>query len=260
MKQERIDEVWTMLDRAELARIASEGPPCVFATVSGAHLYGFASPDSDVDLRGSFLTSARDMLGLRPPPETITKTLDRPGLELDYVAHDLRKFAAMMVKHNGYALEQLFSPLVVVTSPLHEELKALGRGCVTRGVVRHYLGFAGGRRKRLREPEATVKHLLYAYRVYLSGIHAMETGEIDANIESVNERFRLAQIDELAERKRGGAELSRLAEGEVERHETELDALETRLHRAHEQSSLPEEATSAAAIEDFVVRARLEQR
>lgn len=260
MKPDRIDEVWRMLDRAELARVANDGPPCVFATVSGAHLYGFASPDSDVDLRGSFLASAREMLGLRPPPETITKTLDRPGLELDYVAHDLRKFAAMMVRHNGYVLEQLFSPLVVVTSALHDELRALGRGCVTRGIVRHYLGFAGGRRNRLREPEPTVKHLLYAYRVYLTGIHAMESGEIDANVESVNERLRLSQIDELVARKRAGAELSKLAGGEIERHEAALDALEARLHRAHAESSLPEEATSSEALEDLVVRARLEQR
>jgi uncharacterized protein len=28
--------------------------PPLFATVSGAHLYGFASPDSDIDLRGAY--------------------------------------------------------------------------------------------------------------------------------------------------------------------------------------------------------------
>jgi uncharacterized protein len=81
-----------------------------------------------------------------------------------------------MTNHNGYVLEQLFSPLVVLTTPAHQELLELGRGCVIKPTVRHYQGFAKGRRKRLAEPEPTVKHLLYAYRVLLTGVHLMQTG------------------------------------------------------------------------------------
>ncbi|MFF5225368.1 DNA polymerase beta superfamily protein [Dactylosporangium sp. NPDC000521] len=33
--------------------------PLLFATVSGAHLYGFASVDSDLDLRGAHLLAAK---------------------------------------------------------------------------------------------------------------------------------------------------------------------------------------------------------
>ena len=47
-------EVWEMLDRDHLMEVARKGPEPIFATISGAHLYGFASPDSDVDLRGAF--------------------------------------------------------------------------------------------------------------------------------------------------------------------------------------------------------------
>jgi len=36
-----------------LKRIVATQPyPLLFATISGAHLYGFPSPDSDFDLRG----------------------------------------------------------------------------------------------------------------------------------------------------------------------------------------------------------------
>ena len=39
---------------ARLPAIAKAQPyPLLFATVSGAHLYGFPSPDSDFDLRGT---------------------------------------------------------------------------------------------------------------------------------------------------------------------------------------------------------------
>ena len=42
--------------------IATQPYPLLFATISGAHLYGFPSPDSDFDLRGAHvlpLTSPR---------------------------------------------------------------------------------------------------------------------------------------------------------------------------------------------------------
>jgi hypothetical protein len=105
---------------------------------------------------------ARCWACIRPPITIEDKTI----IDLDWVAHDILKFARLMTNHNGYVLEQLFSPLIVLTTPAHQELLELGRGCVTKPTVRHYQGFAKGRRKRLAEPEPTVKHLLYAYRVH----------------------------------------------------------------------------------------------
>src|SRR4051812_40703591 len=46
------------------------------------------------------------------------------------------------VRCNGYVLEQVLSPLVVVTSPEHEELVALAPDCLTRWHSHHYRGFA----------------------------------------------------------------------------------------------------------------------
>lgn len=256
MKIDQLEATWSLLDRRWLESVACRGPEPVFATVSGAHLYGFASPDSDVDLRGAFLLPLRDVLGLHASPETIT-VAEKGPVDLDWVAHDLRKFVRMLTGHNGYALEQLFSPLVVSSTPAFEELRELGLGCVTRPTVRHYLGFARGRRERLREPDATVKHLLYAYRVLLSGIHAMRTGEIVADLPSLADAVRVDGLSELAERKRAGAEAVRLARGEAEEHGRRLDALEETLRDAHAKSALPEEPTTTAALEDLVIRLRL---
>lgn len=256
VKQEDIDEVWRMLDRKRLADITAQGPRPVFATISGAHLYGFASPDSDVDLRGAFLLRAEEMLSINPPKETIMIE-DNTDIELDWVAHDLRKFARMMVNHNGYVMEQLFSPLVVVTTELHKQLMELGRGCITRSMVHHYLGFARGRRKRLEEPGATVKHLLYAYRVYLSGIHLMRTGVVESNLAQLNEAQPLPEVAELIARKRDGTEHMQLCDGDLEFHNGHLDRIEALLHVAHAESSLPEEPKTATALDELVVRARL---
>jgi len=256
MNEEMQREVWGMVDREHLAQVARKGPEPIFATISGAHLYGFASPDSDVDLRGAFMLPARDVLGLHPPDETITIE-DKTIIDLDWVAHDIRKFARLMTNHNGYVLEQLYSPLVVVTTPAHEELLRLGKGCITRPTVRHYQGFARGRRHRLAEPDPTVKHLLYAYRVFLSGIHLMQTGEVVANIQVLNERFRLGEVDELVARKRAGAEKMALEERDHVQHGKVLDRLEQQLQAAYDDSRLPEEPTTAAALDQFVVDLRL---
>jgi uncharacterized protein len=258
-RPESYASVWQMLDRARLEAIVSTGNEALFATISGAHLYGFASPNSDVDLRGAFILPASAFLGLGVPEETVSIADDSPGLELDWVAHDVRKFARMMTQDNGYVLEQLYSPLIVVGGNEHERLKELGRGCVTRGLFRHYRGFAQGRRKLLGEANPTVKHLLYAYRVYLTGIRALRTGVIEANLLELNQEFRLSQVDELVARKRAGAEKMALAANEVEEHSKFLDQLEADLGTAYDQSSLPEQATTRADLERFVVDIRLER-
>jgi len=47
-----------MKDPRLLAEVAAHPFPLLFATVSGAHLYGFPSPDSDYDLRGAHVALA----------------------------------------------------------------------------------------------------------------------------------------------------------------------------------------------------------
>ena len=61
--------------------------------MSGAHLYGFASPDSDVDLRGAFLLPAQALLGLHPVVANITTLNERfrkEALNAQYV-HGLKR-------------------------------------------------------------------------------------------------------------------------------------------------------------------------
>jgi hypothetical protein len=59
-----------------LARhVAAQPYPLLFSSISGAHLYGFSSADSDVDLRGMHLLPPGAFLGLDPPAdETIART------------------------------------------------------------------------------------------------------------------------------------------------------------------------------------------
>src|SRR5688572_3372273 len=109
--------------------VRSQPYPLLFVTISGAHLYGFPSPDSDYDLRGVHILPVREVVGLESEQETVEAQGDRHGIELDLVTHDARKFFTLMLKKNGYVLEQLYSPLVVHTTPEHEELRQIGHSC-----------------------------------------------------------------------------------------------------------------------------------
>src|SRR5205823_6817624 len=145
--------------------IAAQPYPLIFATISGAHLYGFPSPDSDYDLRGIHVLPLARALSLFPKEETIEVAGVHHGLEMDLVTHDAKKFFGLMLKKNGYVLEQLYSPLIVHTTPEHEELKQIGRGCITRYHSYHYLGFAETQWKLFeREQPRRAKPLLYVYR------------------------------------------------------------------------------------------------
>ena len=146
-----------------LKRIVAAQPyPLLFATISGAHLYGFPSPDSDFDLRGAHVLPLEKIAGLDVCDETVEDSRVIDGLDMDIVSHDVKKFLGLLLKKNGYVLEQLFSPLIVHTTPEHVELKSIARGCITKHHSHHYFGFAETQWKLfLKESPCRVKPLLY---------------------------------------------------------------------------------------------------
>lgn len=237
--------------------------PLVFATVSGAHLYGFPSRDSDVDLRGVHLLPAADLVGLRPPEETRSRMWLREGVELDLVTHDLRKFVRLLLRRNGYVLEQLLSPLVVHSTPTHQQLIALAPAVVTRHHAHHYRGFARTQ-WRLYEKSGELKPLLYTYRVLLTGIHLMRGGRLQAHLPTLLQEVPEAPagLSELIAAKAEAEHLpaadlgdaAGLAEPETAR--AEVERLHALLDEAQESSRLPTETSAFDALHDLVVGAR----
>src|SRR5437879_1716608 len=214
--------------------------PRLFATISGAHLYGFPSPDSDFDLRGVHLLPLKEVVGLKIGRETIEKSGIHDGLEIDLVTHDAKKFFGLLLKKNGYVLEQVFSPLIVHTTPEHAELKEIAAQCVTRHHAHHYLGFAETQWKLFqKESPPRVKPLLYVYRVLLTGIHLMQTGVVEANLARLNETARLPYVNDLIQRKVNGTEHETLSDADLSFHRGEYDRLRSKLEQAHEASGLP---------------------
>ncbi|MET9469153.1 nucleotidyltransferase domain-containing protein [Streptomyces sp. NPDC006544] len=241
----------------DLAPVVAEQPdPLLFATVSGAHLYGFPSRDSDVDLRGAHLLPAAELLSLRDPQETRSRMWFRDGTEMDLVTHDLRKFVRLMLNRNGYVLEQLLSPLVVHTTPAHRELVSLAPGVLTSHHAHHYRGFAGTQ-WRLFGKTAGLKPLLYTFRALLTGIHLMRSARVQAHLPTLldevpeSPRYLAGLIEAKAEAEHGAA-----AGVDVGRLERDYEVLLGVLDEARAASALPQHTEAFAALDAFVVRRR----
>jgi hypothetical protein len=191
----------------------------------------------------------------------------------------VRNCFGLLLKKNGYVLEQLFSPLIVHTTPEHEELKEIcrarisstspnplpgrgGEGVIKKHHSHHYFGFAETQWKLfLKESPRRVKPLLYVYRVLLTGIHLMRTGEVEANLVTLNNEFRLPYIGDLVARKLSG-ESTTLADADVAFHQREYERLRAELRAAHDASRLPElpSEQTRAALNDLLLRVRLNSK
>lgn len=254
----------TVLDLSALATSAGQQPyQLLFATVSGAHLYGFPSRNSDVDLRGVHLLPLQEVVGLRTGPETLTHTWTEDGIEIDLVTHDAAKFFRLLLRRNGYVLEQVLSPLQVVTNDDHIELCDIARQCITRNHAHHYRGFARTQWD-LYGKTRELKPLLYTFRVLLTGIWLMQTGEVEASLPALLAKANAPKyVDDLIVRKEVD-EHERVAETEpsFETLAADVDDLHRELDEASTRSPLPQSPPQdvAIALHDLLLRLRLRSR
>ena len=220
----------------------------IYRCIVGSRAFGLDTDGSDVPLE--------QIAGLRRGDATVERMSAGPP-ELDLVTHDAEKFFRLLLKPNGYVLEQLHSPLVLATSPEHDELREIARGCVTRLHVRHYAGFAENQWRLFEKDEQPrVKPLLYVFRVLLTGIHLLRTGEVEANLVRLNGAARLSFIDELIARKTNGSERERLTCADVALYRVEYERLFAALLEAGETSPLPEAPSAHEALNDLLLRLR----
>jgi predicted nucleotidyltransferase len=247
-----------VIDRRALPDAPSQ---FVFLTLSGAHIYGFPSLDSDLDIRGAHLLPLDVVTGLVPVSETYESTgIEVEGTEVDCVSHDLKKYLTLLTKKNGYVLEQIFSSLVVFDDGSLDEIRRLAQGAMTRHVVHHYRGFF---RKQvelvLKEESPTAKSVLYLFRVVMTGLHLLRTGEVVTDVNRLNgENHRMEIVRELVSRKmESGEKQGRLRPEESKVLLAEARKLEAQLLPESESSSLPETVENLDDLNRFLVRRRI---
>ncbi len=239
---------------------ASDRLPLLWLALSGAHAYGFPSEDSDLDLKGVHVVPARALLGFREAQDAVDVVSAWEGREYDFTSNEVGHVARLLLRGNGNMFERFLGPFPVVTTPAGNRMRALARNSLSRKVAHHYGGFFRGMMREYRTEAGaglrTAKRLLYAYRVALTGIHLLLTGELVTNVVSLYEEYECPNLLELVDRKRS-REKGMIPEEDEPRYLVELARLEQVLEGAALRSVLPDAPMNRGELEDAIVATRL---
>jgi uncharacterized protein len=133
----------------------------LFACESGSRGWGFASPDSDYDVRFVYVNRLDWYLTVEPGRDVIEQPISG---ELDVNGWDLRKALKLLHSSNPVLLEWLRSPIVYMQDEaLAAELRSLTEQHLSMGrAYHHYVSMA---KKNLREHllGETVRYKKYLY-------------------------------------------------------------------------------------------------
>lgn len=155
---------------------AETGCRVLHACESGSRAWGFASRDSDWDVRFVFAWPRDAYLRVQLPASTLTRQL--PG-DLDVSGWDLRMALSHFAKSNASFLEWLGSPMVYrQDADFREALERLRAGHFQpRAAMDHYLGLAKSLwRSGGEDGPINGKRCLYVLRAVLAAQWALEKG------------------------------------------------------------------------------------
>ncbi|MDO8459944.1 MAG: nucleotidyltransferase domain-containing protein, partial [Nanoarchaeota archaeon] len=108
----------------------------LLAIESGSRAWGFASNDSDYDIRCMHVGRVNDYLGLYNPPQQINLSKDN----LDIESWDIQKFTQLCLKSNPQIAEWLRSPIIYFDSPVRKKFKEyFDKGCSLEFLRQHYI-------------------------------------------------------------------------------------------------------------------------
>ncbi|MFN7972834.1 MAG: nucleotidyltransferase domain-containing protein [Acidobacteriota bacterium] len=247
----------TVAQGAAAARIiAREGEQRrhLVVAVSGAHAYGFPSPDSDVDLKAIHADPTRKLLGVHPAP-TISSFIELvDGVEIDYSSNEIGTVIAGVLKGNGNYIERILGRLQPYAAPELDELRTLVKASLSRRVHAHYAGFARGQLHELEKGPATVKKLLYVLRTAATGTHLLHTCKLVTDLEELAAPCGLAEARGLIARKRDGEQTPL---PDLDPYRPLLERAFANLDQARESSPLPPEPPNAPEIDEWLIRLRV---
>lgn len=140
----------------------------LYAVESGSRAWGFASPDSDYDIRFIYKHDLEYYLSLWEKPDTIEFMTAE---DLDGSGWDLRKTMRLLAKSNTALLEWIYSPVVYYENEAFTaQLRALAKDCFSPiACLHHYLGTTKNFMEICLAEEVKLKSYFYALRTALAG-------------------------------------------------------------------------------------------
>ena len=154
--REKLDEI----EKKENVRI-------LHAVESGSRSWGFASPDSDYDVRFVYVRPREEYLSIEEPRDVIEYQLDEV---LDINGWDLKKALRLFARGNATLFEWSGSPIVYRTTPEWSRVRKVSKQYFTeKTAVCHYYGTANSTyREYLQGEMVRYKKYFYALRPLLA--------------------------------------------------------------------------------------------
>ena len=224
--------------------------------LSGAHAYGFPSPDSDLDLKCVHIAPTRELVGLDLPSEPNDRIEVREGVELDYGSNELAPVLRGCLKGNGNYLERILGTLALGGDlALLATLRPLVHAVLSRRVAKHYGGFAASQ-LRLFDDKPTAKRALYVLRTAATGRCLLATGVLETDVARLA-AYLPTELHELMVLKRTG-ERQQLDPEHAAVWRTRLEAAVRESDRGWPTSVLPTEppAEAVAALDAWLREVR----
>ncbi|MEQ3690465.1 MAG: nucleotidyltransferase domain-containing protein [Flavobacterium sp.] len=145
-----------------------KGIEILYAVESGSRAWGFASPDSDYDIRFIYKHDLDYYLSLWEQTDVIEfMTAD----DLDGSGWDVRKTVKLLAKSNASLLEWIFSPVVYYENEAFmTQIRTLALDCFSPvACLHHYLGTTKNFMGVCEQEEVKLKSYFYALRTALAG-------------------------------------------------------------------------------------------
>lgn len=156
---------------------AKRGVEILLAVESGSRAWGFASPDSDYDIRFIYRHEKDWYLSPWDKDETIEFMTED---DLDGSGWDLRKTFHLLLKSNAALLSWFYSPVVYVKNEKFYDLfKPLADKCFSPiAVFYHYSSMSKKYLEACRLDEVKLKSYFYCLRTTLTGKWILEKGTV----------------------------------------------------------------------------------
>jgi predicted nucleotidyltransferase len=190
----------------------------LYAVEAGSRAWGFASADSDYDVRFIYAHPEREYLRIDLPQQTI----ERMEGELDLAGWDLFKALYLFRKSNPPLMEWLYSPIVYAeNTPQIEVLRDIARQKYSSSAVFHHysrMAFRNYRQYILNkikagDTEVPLKKYLYVVRPMIALLYVEQYKQLPPT--NFIETLKLVEIDtatreaihDLIDKKQAGHEL-----------------------------------------------------
>lgn len=238
------------------SKLAGSHSKMIYLTISGSHLYGFPSKDSDIDYRGCFIANTNEILGLKTPKDVIETILGNKEI----VLFELKKEIGLALSGNCNVLEHINSTPILRTAEYLEMKRLINNAFGKRGLYNSYKGMATFNYKKfILQGRNTVKKYLYVFRGLMAGIYVLQTGIIQPNIAILNEYFKFPEIKKLIQLKMSGIEVEPVPEElDIGQLENRINYLFEKIDEAYIKSKIPEIPTEEDVnkIDEFLKSVR----